>query len=425
MTTPAQSTPVHRPEPAPIPWILKEGDHVAQYRICRAIGEGSGGIVYEVEDPDGAHFALKLSRFPLVADERKKNSVLLERFYHSAEAHLELRYVPNVARLVGFNILVTPQGAFPYLVMELVPGGESITAWAARTTPTLKTLVDVFIDIATALGRLADMNVCHRDLKPQNILITPDDVPMIVDLNSASFPTRKTITSPAASAIPGTPTYFSPELATAVLNEMRSGKKAPYAYAPTDDLYSLGCVFYEVLAGEVPCCELNESPETILTQIATWEPVPLTERNPSVPWSVGKVVMKLLKKNPAERYQSGYDVAGDLMTAHHRTAEDSWFVPFIVSRCEPSPKLPEWLAQAPSATIAPAPAQSDASQGTAHRAEAEAAAKNGGVAAEASDIPATEGRASPGEVAAEAPPRRIERPWRRWAARLGIAVGVM
>ena len=67
----------------------------------------------------------------------------------------------------------------------------------------------------------------------------------------------ETITSAAASAIPGTPAYFSPELATAVLDEMRTGKKARYAYAPTDDVYSLGGVFYEVLASEVPCCEIK------------------------------------------------------------------------------------------------------------------------------------------------------------------------
>jgi len=187
---------------------MQEGDRVRDYTVHKPIGAGSGSIVYEVEDKAGVHLALKLSRVPLAAT--GKSPVQCERFYQSVIVHFALRDSINVVKLAEVSLLGTPQGAYPYLVMELVPRGECITAWAARTTPSLANLVEIFIDLADTLGTMADLKICHRDLKPQNILIAPEDVPKIADLNSASFPTPTRITASAASAIPGTLAYFSP-----------------------------------------------------------------------------------------------------------------------------------------------------------------------------------------------------------------------
>src|SRR5512146_2737890 len=160
--------PPNRPESALIPWLKKAGDHIDKYTVCRFLGMGSGSIVYEVKDEQvGTHFALKMMRSPLAAS--GNNPVSLERFHHSIQAHSMLRGVSNVVHLAGHGTFLTPQGAYPYLVMELVPRGESITAWAARTNPSLANLLGVFQCIAIAVAKMADMKICHRDLKPQNI----------------------------------------------------------------------------------------------------------------------------------------------------------------------------------------------------------------------------------------------------------------
>src|SRR5688572_17480003 len=346
MTTPLLPASASRPAPAFKPWYMREGDCIGQYTVCTSIGEGSSSIVYDVKDQAGAHFALKLSRHPLASNGFEW--LASARHFQSVMAHVALRQVPHVVKLVGHGLHQTSDGDYPYLVMDLVPGGEPITRWAKRTSPTMATLVDVFTKIGKALGELARMNICHRDLKPANILVTADGVPMIVDLNSVSFPTSNAVTYPAASAIPVTLAYLSPELAGAIRAELRTGVRTRYDYRPKDDMYAVGCVLYEVLTGEHPH-DIREIPERLLESIATREPTAphLLNRksgeSPAVPRAIGKVTMKLLALNPNDRYQDGDELAEALKDAY-RNSDVGWLKPFVIPG-EANPALPHFLCK--------------------------------------------------------------------------------
>lgn len=159
----------------------------------------------------------------------------------------------------------------------------------------LDKVLDVICKCAKGLDYSHSKGVLHRDIKPSNIMLTKDGVPKIMDFSIAEINERKT--EDGMTAV-GSPLYMSPEQVT----------RAPLG--PTSDLYALGAVMYQLLTGETPF--FSPHLPGLFAAIRN-QPAPLLEtKRPDIPKDIGLIVAKLLAKKPADRYQSGKDLASDL-----------------------------------------------------------------------------------------------------------------
>lgn len=314
------------------PEYIIPGTRIGNYLVCTQIGHGGGSIVYDAVSSDGVHYALKVSRFRSGRYSWDTASMMARRFARGIYCHTQLLSCPNVAKIVAHDWHPAPENGWPYMVQELVPGGLTIVDWAKNTSPSLRKIVSAFQALATACGAMADADICHRDLKPANILMTPEGEPRIVDFNSATHLRAEALTYPAASGQPGTISYLPPELCRAIIQQRTTGQEVAFTPHPSGDLHALGCILYEVLVGEHPYDIHEDSLEQLKAIAYGQTPIPQV-LNEAIPLGLTKVVMGLLRKDPAERYQHGNLVAKDLQ-AMLRVADGRWDWPFVVPRAQ-------------------------------------------------------------------------------------------
>jgi serine/threonine protein kinase len=270
-----------------------------KFEVVRFIGEGGMGSVYEVRDPVlGQNFALKILKKELVADQEA-----IKRFQREAKTTMGLSHV-NLCTVYGFGQSDT---GVPYLVMELV-SGESLAAILEREIFLGTTsAVDIFLQICDALSHAHTNQVMHRDLKPSNVIITGNARDVFVDqVKVVDFGIAKTLSANASSEtnaltqtgdIVGSPLYMSPE-------QCRGEKLNQQS-----DIYSLGCVMYEVLTGNPPFTGPN--PVMVILQHLNDRPARFN-KSLDVPAVLEAIVFKCLEKLPADRYQSIDDLRSDL-----------------------------------------------------------------------------------------------------------------
>jgi serine/threonine protein kinase len=312
------------------PEYILPGTRIGSYVVCSQIGQGSGAVVYDAVSSDGTHYALKVSRFPPSDDPADTFSMMAKRFARSVYCHTQLLSCPYVARMVAHDWHPSPKNGWPYLVQELVPGSLTITDWARENSPSLRQIVTAFQALALACAEMERADIQHRDLKPANILMTPEGMPKIVDFNSATYVRAEPLTYPAASGQPGTLIYQPPELCDSIIHQRTTGQEVPFVPNPAGDLHALGCILYEVLVGEHPY-DIREDSLEQLREIA-YRPTPIPQiLNEGIPLGLTKVVMGLLRKDPADRYQHGDEVARDLQ-ALLEVADRRWDWPFVVPR---------------------------------------------------------------------------------------------
>ena len=251
-----------------------ESSRISHYRIGRLLGRGGMGEVYEAEDVDlGRQVALKFIAPELAADPQN-----LRRFEHEARAAAALNH-PNVATLYAFE----REGGRSFIAMELVPG-ESLRARLRRGPLPLAEAMHVAHDVAAALASAHRRGLVHRDIKPENLMFAEDGRIRVMDfgLARAIEATRLTMTGSAV----GTAAYMSPE---SVRGEA----------TPSSDVFALGIVLYEMLAGDLPFA--GESALALMFTIAHEPPRPLRARRPGVPPALEDLVSRLLVKDPALR----------------------------------------------------------------------------------------------------------------------------
>lgn len=255
----------------------------AGYQIVRKLGEGGMGVVYEAVRPEGTRVALKLLA-PALANDRK----LLERFLREAEIFKSVHH-RNVARF--FDILHVDLKY--YLAMEYVEG-PSLDEWL-RGQGALPELIaiDVVLQIARELEALDRQGIVHRDVKPSNVLVAPDDTLKLVDFGLARRAEDAHLT--ASDAIVGTPYYVAPEV---VRCEGEIDTRA--------DLYSLGVIFYFLVAGK----QLFEGDSAIaIVNKHAYEPPPEPRAaNDRLSAAGNEIILKLLAKDRAARYQRPADL---------------------------------------------------------------------------------------------------------------------
>ena len=272
------------------------GQQIDQYHVLQHIASGGMADVYLAEDVNlKRKVALKIMFGSLAA-----NPQFVERFRREAQmvAHLDH---PNIVQVYAVGLTPAqsvgglPQGT-PYIAMQYIEGGslrEKLEQLAERgKLLTTEQALNIIRQVALALGVAHNAQIIHRDLKPGNVLVQPDGTPVLVDLGIALAADNSKLTQ--TGAIIGTPHYMSPEQ---VREQPLDGRS---------DLYSLGIILYELLAGRRPFAASESI--AVLHQHVYEKPPPLGKRRPDLLPQVLAIVEKCLQKEPAHRYQNANEL---------------------------------------------------------------------------------------------------------------------
>ncbi len=225
---------------------LKPGDAFGDYKVERLLGMGGMGAVYLVRASDGRRYALKVMKTVL----GDKGSDFRKRFLREGEFARNIRH-PNL--IAVYEVRVDLSSGLNYIVMEYAPGGSIRDRLIEKGKFDIAEAVEIIRQVAYGLAAAHQHGVVHRDIKPDNILFAADGTPKLTDLGVAKFTEdQQTTAMTSAGEVIGTPAYMAPEQ---IMNAHKVDSRA--------DIYALGVVFYEMLAGKCP----NES-DTFLQLLA-------------------------------------------------------------------------------------------------------------------------------------------------------------
>jgi serine/threonine-protein kinase len=284
-------------------WIeLDTAPQIGKYDIIRQIGKGAMGEVWLAHNPNlDIPVAIKTLPGALIAADPK----YVRRFLKEAKTAAKINN-SNVVRIYDADSF---QNIY-YIVMEYVEGGTLSELLESRggTLPVMDAL-PILIGVTEGLAAAAERDIVHRDIKPDNIMLTKDGTPKLADLGLSrqmSDAGRSSLTN--AGMILGTPFYVAPEQVQDSTNvDART------------DLYSLGATFYRAVTGRVPF-EGNTPLEIMMAHCS--DPLPPPDSiNPQLTHSVCAVIETMMEKDPADRYQTPRELLQDLNALHWQKAE--------------------------------------------------------------------------------------------------------
>src|ERR1700687_554612 len=306
------------------PSYLQPGTRIGFYEVVTLVGKGGFGALYKVLR-GGQVFALKLSTFNFSELSEDDRVSYMARAKREAGSLMQLRH-PNVVQVHGFEHWPEIASGYPYLVMDFVDGFE-LYEWRKKQAPTLRQVVLVFQKISLALNEIHRCEIFHRDLKSANVLIRKlDGEPVVVDFGLARPKGAYTVTH--AEDIVASQASSTPESSQYALSQSRKEKK-PFVYRPTADLHAVGYMLYEVLAGRPPFDAGSGNQIDFLVQLEQTVPTRPALINARVPGSLDDIAMKLLEKEPQNRFQTGEELSVALGKASER-ADESWDSPLTI-----------------------------------------------------------------------------------------------
>lgn len=276
-----------------------------RYELLQCVGEGGMSFVYKAR-------CRKLNRFvavKILKDEFKNNEEIVRRFKKEATAIANLSN-PNVVNVLD----VGTQDDINYIVMEYVEGKTLKDIIKEKGALPYEVAISIGIKVAKALECAHKSGIIHRDVKPQNILVTEEGVVKVTDFGIAKSMDSSTIAH--TNSVMGSAHYFSPEQAKGTYTDYRT------------DLYSLGIVLYEMVTGVVPFN--GDSPVTVAVKHIQEKAIPPKNINQNIPNSLNDLIMKAMEKDPVNRYQTAKEIIGDLekikkdpnITISSKSAED-------------------------------------------------------------------------------------------------------
>jgi eukaryotic-like serine/threonine-protein kinase len=276
--------------------MLRPGTHLGPFEITGPLGAGGMGEVYRARDTRLCRdVAIKVLPAEFASDPDR-----LRRFEQEARAVAALNH-PNILAIHD----VGTHDAIPYLVTELLEG-ESLRDRLRAGGVTVRKAVETAVQIAQGLAAAHEKGIVHRDLKPGNVFVTTNGQVKILDFGLAKLTHPETPSDPYARTVSGEPStesgavlgtmgYTSPEQLRGERADARS------------DIFSFGCVLYEMLAGKSPFLKATGA-ETV-TAIMSEDPAPLSGTGRAVAPALQEIVSRCLEKRPEDRFSSAHDLA--------------------------------------------------------------------------------------------------------------------
>lgn len=276
--------------------MLTEGMFIAdRYEVISKIGAGGMSDVYKAKD----HVLGRFVAIKVLKPEFSEDVGFVSKFHTEAQSAAGLEH-PNIVNIYD----VGSEDGLHYIVMEYIEGITLKTYIEKKGRLTFKEAVSIAIQVGRGIEAAHNKNIVHRDIKPQNIMISTEGKVKVMDFGIARAATSNTI----HSDVMGSVHYSSPEQAR---NGFIDGKS---------DIYSLGIVMYEMVTGRVPFD--GDTTVSIAIQHLQEEMVPPSAYAPDLPVSLEKIILKCTQKSPSRRYQNIGDLIQDLKKALVHPNED-------------------------------------------------------------------------------------------------------
>src|SRR5690349_9093474 len=283
-----------------------EPDKVSHYRILEKLGAGGMGEVYLAEDMKlGRKVAIKV-----LSEEFTTNKDRLHRFEQEASAASNLNH-PNILTIHEVGV---DEGRH-YIATEFIDG-VTLRRKMAATQLEIPAILDIAVQVASALEEAHTAGIVHRDIKPDNIMVRRNGYVKVLDFGLAKLTetmdrsqsdgeaSTRVMVHTDDGVVMGTSHYMSPEQARGKPVDARS------------DIWSLGVVMYELVAGRTPF--EGETSTDVIVAITQKEPLPLARFAPDVPPELEWIIMKALRKDRDERYQTIKELLTDLRRLKQR-----------------------------------------------------------------------------------------------------------
>jgi serine/threonine-protein kinase len=272
---------------------LENGTVINQYKILSPIGKGGMGEVFLAEDTKlDRKVALKILPAEFAEDKDRMNRFVREAKSASALNHPNIITIHEIGEAGGTHFITT----------EFIDG-KTLTEYAKANSLSYQAILEITIQIASALDEAHTAGIVHRDIKPDNIMIRPNGLVKILDFGIAKLSAPKTTGEEDATAIKGT----SPGMIIGTANYMSPEQAKGEAIDARTDIFSFGAVLYEMISGHLPF--EGKTPMEIIGVVIHKEPLPLDKNTPP---EIERIIGKSLRKDRRERYRTIKDLLIDL-----------------------------------------------------------------------------------------------------------------
>ncbi len=250
-----------------------------RYQLLAQVGQGGLAEVYQAQDVAlGRIVAVKALRREYVVD-----PTFLVRFHREAQSAASLTH-PNIVAIYDFG----QDLGRPYIVMEYVPGSDLRTLLEGGGALSVDQAVDISLQTCAGVGYAHRAGLVHGDIKPANVLITPDGRVKVVDFGLARA-LGESAMDEEGELVWGTPAYFAPEQA--------AGDKV----LPATDVYAIGVILYQMLSGQLP---FTGSDTEVARKHLYESPTPVDQVNPRIPGPLARIINTAINKQPGERFRN-------------------------------------------------------------------------------------------------------------------------
>ena len=295
--------------------VLNPGDELDHFRVEAVVARGGMSTLYRAVDTrDGRTIALKVPHTEMETD-----PVLVERFRREEQIGRELDH-PGIVKTYA----VEGQSR-PYMVIEWVDGQLLRTILNEAGQIEVERATRLTLSICDALDYMHKRGVVHRDLKPENIMVCAEEQIKLIDFGIAMKEDARRLTYAGPASMLGTPDYISPEQVLGKRGDQRS------------DIYALGAIFYEMLAGQPPFTGAN--PLAVMNERLLHAAEPIRRLNPEVTPQLEEILCRALEREPRHRYATALEMAWDLEHQEQVGVEENARKPSFHQRLPKGPKM--------------------------------------------------------------------------------------